>query len=395
MEKEPSCLFLQLPGEIFLELLGYIAGSKERHLKDFFIVSKEIRLCFFEQFLDQFIILQPPMSKWPESPNKLSIFSYSWPNVCCSHENFRRNSADKTPKYLVFADVNRMLGLPVENDKPFGLPPLPDYLEILRCESTMWIPRLRSSPPDLTEVKELLETEPSSDNRLPSKLKYLDLGNKVCLTQLPELPNGLVTFICLARYENSHPIKGFPETLKCLIFTGSYPHELPRLPSHLTRLFLPKEYQHPLPKLPETLQMLAMCDSKHPPSSLPKSLLVLDMNNCNWHLRELPDSLEIFRISGNYVFPLPKFTKKLKEACLRIPNLYPLPDLPDSMETLELHCTFQGPFSKLPVNLKSLQVSRLAQLPEDLPKDLDVFFCTEHLEDWADNNGRVDVTIID
>jgi hypothetical protein len=131
------------------------------------------------------------------------------------------------------------------------LPPLPDDLIMLRCDSNE-LTSLPALPPSL-RVFHCHSNQLSSLPELPPFLESLSCSHNH-ISSLPSLPSTLTQLVCIRNHLTSLPT--LPSTLKELCFDNNYITQLHTLPPHLTSLSCCWNQLTSLPSLPPSLESL-------------------------------------------------------------------------------------------------------------------------------------------
>lgn len=131
------------------------------------------------------------------------------------------------------------------------LPPLPDDLIILRCDSN----QLTSLPalPSSLKVLHCHSNQLTSLPELPPFLETLSCSHNP-IDSLPSLPSSLKQLVCIRNYLTTFP--PLPRALQELCFDNNYITQLPKLPPHLTSLSCCNNQLTSLPSLPHGLESL-------------------------------------------------------------------------------------------------------------------------------------------
>ena len=131
------------------------------------------------------------------------------------------------------------------------LPPLPDDLIMLRCDSNE-LTSLPALPPSL-RILHCHSNQLSSLPELPPFLESLSCSHNH-ISSLPSLPSSLIQLVCIRNHLTVLPT--LPSTLKELCFDDNYITHLHTLPPHLTSLSCCWNQLASLPSLPPSLESL-------------------------------------------------------------------------------------------------------------------------------------------
>ena len=131
------------------------------------------------------------------------------------------------------------------------LPPLPDDLIMLRCDSN----ELTSLPelPSSLRILHCHSNHLSSLPELPPFLESLSCSHNH-ISSLPSLPSTLTQLVCIRNYLTSLP--PLPHSLEELCFDNNYITQLAMVPPHLTSLSCCRNQLTALPSLPDGLHSL-------------------------------------------------------------------------------------------------------------------------------------------
>ncbi len=131
------------------------------------------------------------------------------------------------------------------------LPPLPDDLIMLRCDSNelTFLPELPSS----LKILHCHQNQLTSLPELPPFLESLSCSNNP-ITSLPLLPSSLTQLVCIRNCLTDLP--PLPQALEELCFDNNYITWLPELPPHLTSLSFCCNQLSSIPSLPHGLHSL-------------------------------------------------------------------------------------------------------------------------------------------
>ena len=131
------------------------------------------------------------------------------------------------------------------------LPPLPDDLIMLRCDSNE-LTSLPALPPSL-RILHCHSNQLSSLPELPPFLESLSCSHNH-ISSLPSLPSSLIQLVCIRNHLTVLPT--LPSTLEELCFDNNYITQLHTLPPHLTSLSCCWNQLTSLPSLPPSLESL-------------------------------------------------------------------------------------------------------------------------------------------
>lgn len=167
-------------------------------------------------------------------------------------------------------------------------------------------------------------------------LQYLFCFNNQ-LTELPELPAGLLVLRC--DQNNLTELPELPPNLTGLNIGYNQIDSLPTLPLGLTDLVCT---QNPIPVLPEFPQSLLALRAEHCELSalpeLPQGMIILSVDyNQLLEIPELPQTLEVFNCDGNLLTELPDLPDSLTWLNCSLNQLTWLPTLPETLTTLWCH----------------------------------------------------------
>ncbi len=237
-------------------------------------------------------------------------------------------------------------------------------LTLINCNSA-WISEIPKLPNSLITFwgnNMRLTNFPS----LPSNLQRLECrGNQ--LTQLPNLPNSLIELDCEGNQLTQLPL--LPNSLEELKCGGNFIDTLPTLSSNLRYLSCGGNLLMNLPILSNLLTEL-YCGG---------NLLVSLPNLLN-------TNLAILHCSYNNLSTLPSLPNTLKEINCSSNPLFTLPTLPLNLETLFCLRDSLLTLPSLPATLKNLycQENQLTNLPE-LPSTLKVLWCSYNQLTYIDS----------
>jgi hypothetical protein len=160
-----------------------------------------------------------------------------------------RASPMETALQCIQRCTNRRLDL--SNLHLTELPPLPDDLIMLRCNSNelTFLPELPSS----LKILHCHQNQLTSLPELPPFLESLSCSNNP-ITSLPLLPSSLTQLVCIRNCLTDLP--PLPQTLEELCFDNNYITWLPELPPHLTSLSFCWNQLSSIPSLPHGLHSL-------------------------------------------------------------------------------------------------------------------------------------------
>lgn len=172
------------------------------------------------------------------------------------------------------------------------LPPLPDNLILLRCDSN----QLTSLPtlPSTLKVFHCHSNQLTSLPELPPFLESLSCSHNP-LSSLPPLPSSLTQLVCMRNYLTELP--PLPYGLLELCFDYNYITRLPYLPPHLNELSCSYNQLTELPSLPslESLYLFSnpLISLPELPSTLIHVVCVLPHNNERFApLRTTPEMIQ-------------------------------------------------------------------------------------------------------
>jgi len=170
------------------------------------------------------------MKEW-RGLGKQSVPKMDW--LENTQEFQERNAGRSTPMQIALQRIQQCRDKRLDLSKLHltELPPLPDDLIMLRCDSN----ELTSLP----ELPPFLESLSCSHNHISS---------------LPSLPSTLTQLVCIRNYLTSLP--PLPSTLEELCFDNNYITQLTMVPPHLTSLSCCWNQLTTLPSLPDGLHSL-------------------------------------------------------------------------------------------------------------------------------------------
>jgi Leucine-rich repeat (LRR) protein len=158
--------------------------------------------------------------------------------------------------------------------------------------------------PNTLEILEINSTGLIALPELPGSLRTLIFRNSTVMSELPDLPHGLITLECTFCKLTSLP--RLPNTLEVLDINNTMLDALPILPDSLTRLSVSKNKLTALPVLPNLAYL--DCDNSFITELpvLPNGLLHLSCrNNKITEVPKLPPTLEYLECSENMIRELP------------------------------------------------------------------------------------------
>lgn len=225
-------------------------------------------------------LIDIPITKLPPLPSTLK-------NLECCRVSITDLSADVLPsaleKFRYYRGKNLMKlpeNLPaslkilvIQGTQIQSLPPLPDTLEILGCQSAPLKSLPATLPPNLYGL-DCNDTEISSLPPLPASLTLLYCCN-TNISSLPTLPDRLTTLYC--SNTNISELPNVPITLQSLSVSNTTIREIPYLPE-AEDILCSSTRVSVVPTLSHRLVSLYICDSpiRELPDEFPPRLHFLD-----------------------------------------------------------------------------------------------------------------------
>lgn len=164
-----------------------------------------------------------------------------------------RNMGKSTPMEIALQRIRQCMDRRLDLSKLnlTELPPLPDDLIMLRCDSNQltFLPALPSS----LKVLHCHQNQLTSLPDLPLFLESLSCSHNH-ISCLPALPSTLTQLVCIRNYLTTLP--PLPHTLQELCFDNNYITQPPKLPPRLTSLSCCRNQLTSLPSLPNGLESL-------------------------------------------------------------------------------------------------------------------------------------------
>ncbi len=178
--------------------------------------------------------------------------------------------------------------------------------------------------------------------KLPETLKKLDIDHIIYNDDIVKLPNSLEILKCKINVRTSNTeVTKFPDNIKQLDviwYTSNYQDQI-IFPSNLETLKI---------KISKPITL----------ENFPNTLKILDLSaDCRIYYEKLPDSLEIIYLDNEFNRPTDIFSncKNLKKISFGNNFNKSIKFLPDSVEEIELDCSFSQKILKIPSNLKSIK----------------------------------------
>jgi len=190
------------------------------------------------------------MKEW-RGLGKQSVPKMDW--LENTQEFQERNAGRSTPMQIALQRIQQCRDKRLDLSKLHltELPPLPDDLIMLRCDSNE-LTSLPELPPSL-RILHCHSNQLSSLPELPPFLESLSCSHNH-ISSLPSLPSTLTQLVCIRNYLTSLP--PLPSTLEELCFDNNYITQLTMVPPHLTSLSCCWNQLTTLPSLPDGLHSL-------------------------------------------------------------------------------------------------------------------------------------------